>query len=116
MAKRSIPRILATLIAAPIAAAPAYAITHPTEYKTNLDNYRTCTDPLLDTCDYPDVLSPSIYYLPSNTTRPGSTRTTARFSFASTPAASRPTTASATRAGRAVPVSRLALAARDSRE
>lgn len=51
-----------------VLAVSAHAITHTSDYKTNMGNYRTCTDPLLETCDFPEVLSPSKYYLPNNTT------------------------------------------------
>lgn len=47
---------------------PAHAINHASEYKTNMANYRTCTDPLLDACGYVDALSPSKFYLASGTT------------------------------------------------
>ncbi len=59
---------LATAITMVAATSAAHAITHTGDYKTNMGNYRTCTDPLLDTCDYADVLSPSLFYLPAGTT------------------------------------------------
>lgn len=59
---------LTVAVAAMVTAHPAYAINHATEYKTNMGNYRTCTDPLLDSCEYADTLSPSKFYLPSGTT------------------------------------------------
>jgi hypothetical protein len=49
----------ATLLGAPL----AHAINHTSDYKTNMQNYRTCTDPLLSTCAFPDVISPSKFYL-----------------------------------------------------
>lgn len=51
-----------------VGAIPAHAISHTTDYKTNMDNYRTCTDPVLGTCDFDKVLSPSKFYLPNATT------------------------------------------------
>lgn len=65
---RFAPALVATMLATALAASPAPAINHTTDYRTNMGNYRTCTDPLLDTCDFPEALSPSKYYLPNNTT------------------------------------------------
>jgi hypothetical protein len=47
---------------------PTHAINHTTDYKTNMDNYRVCTDPTLGSCDFDEVLSPSKFYLPNGTT------------------------------------------------
>ncbi len=46
---------------------PAHSFTHVNNYETNIGNYRTCTDPLLETCSYAEILSPSLYYLPHGT-------------------------------------------------
>ena len=68
METRSTVAAVAAAVAALVGATTARAISHTTDYKTNIGNYRTCTDPLLDACDYAATLSPSKYYLPSGTT------------------------------------------------
>ena len=68
MDRRFAVTVLAAAIAMMTAASVAHAINHTSDYKTNMDNYRTCTDPLLDTCDFEEVLSPSKFYLPDGTT------------------------------------------------
>lgn len=50
-----------------IANTAAHAINHTDDYETNIGNYRTCTSPLLDSCSYADILSPSLYYFANNT-------------------------------------------------
>jgi hypothetical protein len=59
---------LAAVFAVGAAVVPAHAITHTQDLKTNMKNYRTCTDPLLATCTFPDVVSPSKYFLAKGTT------------------------------------------------
>lgn len=65
---RRLAAAFASGIVAIAVASAAYAINHTSDYKTNMGNYRTCTDPLLDSCDYAETLSPSKYYLPAGTT------------------------------------------------
>lgn len=45
------------------------AVTHVNDFQLNLTNYRMCDsgDPVGDTCDFGQVVSPSIYYLTSGT-------------------------------------------------
>ena len=53
----------ATVAAALVSAGSAHAVTHTTDYKTNIANYRICDPIELDSCEFADVLSPSQYYL-----------------------------------------------------
>lgn len=55
------------LAAGSLIGAPAYAITHASDYASNMGNYRTCTDPLLETCGASEVISPSNYHLADGT-------------------------------------------------
>ncbi len=44
------------------------ALTHTSDYTSNLDNYRVCTgDQPLETCGYDDVRAPSLYHLTNGT-------------------------------------------------
>lgn len=62
-------KIAALGIAAAVASAgSAYAISHVSDYKTNLQNYRACSIDELGTCDYGEVVSPSKYHLNNGAT------------------------------------------------
>ncbi len=60
--------VSAAVLSMALAALPAasFALTHSTEYRTNIGNYRTCVGGLDDSCTYADVVSPSNYYLANN--------------------------------------------------
>lgn len=61
-------RVPAALCVLGLLTSPAHAINHTNEYKTNMGNYRTCTDPVLGTCAFDEIQAPSKFYLPNNTT------------------------------------------------
>lgn len=68
MSRKSTAALFAIAMATTMGGRLAHAISHTSDYRTNMNNYRTCTDPLLETCTYEEILSPSKFYLPHGTT------------------------------------------------